>query len=129
MPNLYEFTDPPTPRRINPYLNDADSGQVAIIIECLNQMCTTYEISASQTEGLAESIRQEYQEFHSTDAPVQGSANWKNTRVRFLYPHDVRINEALCKRAFRHIRSMVRFNDRLDRIAACYGSEAVPPRH
>jgi CRISPR/Cas system-associated exonuclease Cas4 (RecB family) len=63
-------------------------------------------------------IRPEDCEFHSADPLPDGNQHWRKTKVRFIYPHTVKINAAFRKRAERHVRETLNFFRMCDEVAA-----------
>lgn len=98
-----------------------ESPQMAEIFRCFRRVCETDWPHPDLVDKLAQSIIDEYHEFHSPLPPVKGSENWKNTRVRLLYAKTVKIDFAFRKRAERHVRSLIQW----ELMFAAYEAMAV----
>jgi hypothetical protein len=92
------------------------SHQVYAILECLVDVCVPDHVPASIAFKVFGHITSEYRDFHSPIDLPKGSENWRKTKVRLLYPHEIKIDAAFRRRATRHARhDQVRADDAGDR--------------
>lgn len=95
-----------------------ESPQMAEMFRCFEQVCVTDRLHPDIVDKVMQAITDEYHEFHSPLPPVKGSENWKNTRVRLLYAKTIKIDAAFRKRAERHVRSLIQWEQQFQKLAA-----------
>jgi hypothetical protein len=76
------------------------------------------KVPASLINTVVGYITNEYRDFHSPLTLPKGSENWRNTKVKRLYPHEVKIDAAFRTRATKHVRDMIKFEQMMPEIEA-----------
>jgi hypothetical protein len=85
------------------------SPQVKVMTDILETIWRQEKFPATVANQVLYTIRCEECDFRSADPLPDGSQNWRKTKVRFIYPHTVKINAAFRKRAERHVRETLTF--------------------
>ena len=97
------------------------SDQVHAILSCLVDVCVADQVPVSIASTVFDEVGRQDREFHSLRELPKGSENWRKTKVRLLYPHEIKINAAAFrKRATRHVRAMIKFEQMLPLIEAYF---------